>query len=78
MILVTDRFKGNLLDMIGKTGVQAIMGLAPPQRVIDGGGYERLAWDDMVRDGDDGRRVKEDDVGARLEGGNDLFHAARA
>ncbi len=56
MIMRTDRFKGNLLDMIGKTAAKAVEGLAYPMRVVDGGGYERLLWEDEVEDGEDGRR----------------------
>jgi len=55
MVIVTDEFKGDLLELIGKTAVEAVKGLAPPARIVEGGGFERLVWEETVKSTEDGR-----------------------
>ncbi len=56
MMLTTDRFRGNLIEMLGRDSSDAVRGLAPPRRIVEGGGRERLEWEEIVEDSESGRR----------------------
>jgi len=57
MILLTDEFKGNLTELLGKTASEAMQGLAPPRgRFPEAGGIERLEWEETVENTESGRR----------------------
>ena len=55
IVLISDKFKGNLLELLGKKKSQALKGLPKHEFRVERQGLERFIWRDTVEDTDTGR-----------------------